>query len=186
MPYYFDEESKEWKLLKSVPDVGEVVEKWSSVKYIGNCLYLASSNVVESDVYRYHIVNKSWEKLTKLSFPKIIQCLCSVGDYIYAISESSPPEIYSLADNTWQQCRDHLYLFKRTALKSVAVAVMNYKLYVMHGLIEDSFGLLRANVAKSALVHCFDPKKMNGKASPQRVILTLDPVLLLSITDCMW
>ena len=75
MPYYFDEESKEWKLLKSVPEVGEVIEKWSSVKYIGNCLYLASSNVVESDVYRYHIVNKSWEKLTKLSFPKIIQCL---------------------------------------------------------------------------------------------------------------
>ena len=159
MPYYFDEESKEWKLLKSVPDVGEVIEKWSSVKYIGNCLYLASSNVVESDVYRYHIVNKSWEKLTKLSFPKIIQCLCSVGDYIYAISESSPPEIYSLADNTWQQCSDNLYLFKRTALKSVAVAVMNYKLYVMHGLIEDSFGLLGVNVAKSALVHCFDPQK---------------------------
>ena len=41
MSLYFDEESKEWKLLKSVPDVGEVVEKWSSVKYIGNCLYLA-------------------------------------------------------------------------------------------------------------------------------------------------
>ena len=75
MPYYFDEESKEWKLLKSVPNVGEVVEEWFSVKYIGNCLYLASSNIVESDVYRYHIVNKSWEKLTKLSFPKIIQCL---------------------------------------------------------------------------------------------------------------
>ena len=159
MSLYFDEESKEWKLLKSVPDVGEVVEKWSSVKYIGNCLYLASSNVVEPDVYRYRIVNKSWEKLTKLSFPKIIQCLCSVGDYIYAISESSPPEIYSLADNTWQQCRDNLYLFKRTALKSVAVAVMNYKLYVMHGLIEDSFGLLGVNVAKSALVHCFDSQK---------------------------
>ena len=159
MPYYFDEESKEWKLLKSVPDVGEVIEKWSSVKYIGNCLYLASSNVVESDVYRYHIVNKSWEKLTKLSFPKIIQCLCSVGDYIYAISESSPPEIYSLADNTWQQCRDNLYLFKRTALKSVAVAVMNYKLYVMHGIIEDPSSLLLANRAKPALVHCFDPQK---------------------------
>lgn len=75
MPYYFVEESKEWKLLKSVPNVGEVVEEWSSGKYIGNCLYLASSNIVESDVYRYHIVTKSWEKLTKLSFPKIIQCL---------------------------------------------------------------------------------------------------------------
>ena len=27
---------------------------------------------------------------------------------------------------------------------------------------------------------------MNGKMSPQRVILTLDPVSLWSITNCMW
>ena len=29
-------------------------------------------------------------------------------------------------------------------------------------------------------------QKINGKRSAQLVILTLDPVLLLSITDCMW
>ena len=149
MPYYLDEESKEWKLLKSVPDVGEVVKKWSSVKYIGNCLYLASSDADKSDIYRYHIVNKSWEKLTKPSFPKIIQCLCCVGDYVYAVSESSPPEIYSLTDNTWQQGRDNLDLFTRRGLKSVAAAVINSKLYVMHGFHE----------ADPALVHCFDPQK---------------------------
>ena len=187
MPYYFDEESKEWKLLKSVPNVGEVVEEWSSVKYIGNCLYLASSNIVESDVYRYHIVNKSWEKLTKLSFPKIIQCLCSIGDYIYAVSQSSPPEIYSLADNTWQQCRENLYLFKRTELKSVAVAVMNYKLYVMHGIIEDPSSLLLANRAKPALVHCFDPQKNEWES----VASTCYPhfgssLIVVNNTDCMW
>ena len=159
MPYYFDKESKEWKLLKSVPDVGEVVEKWSSVKYIGNCLYLASSDADKSDIYRYHIVNKSWEKLTKPSFPKIIQCLCCVGDYVYAVSESSPPEIYSLADNTWQQGGDNLDLFTRRGLKSVAAAVMNSKLYVMHGFLEDSHSFFQANLARPALVHCFDPQK---------------------------
>ena len=158
MPYYFDEESKEWKPLKSVPDVGEVVKKWSSVKYIGNCLYLASSDAGKSDIYRYHIVNKSWEKLTKLSFSKIIQCLCCVGDYVYAVSESSPPEIYSLADNTWQQVGDNLHLFTRKGLKTVAAAVMNSKLYVMHGFIEDSHSF-QANPAGPALVHCFEPQK---------------------------
>ena len=111
----------------------------------------------------------------------------SIGDYIYAISQSSPPEIYSLADNTWQQCRDNLYLFKQTALKSVAVAVMNYKLYVMHGLIEDSFGLLRATVAKSALVHCFDPQKNEWES----VASTCYPhfgssLIVVNNTDCMW
>ena len=183
MSHYFDEESKEWKLLKSVPDVGEVVKKWSSVKYIGNCLYLASSDADKSDIYRYHIVNKSWEKLTKSSFPKIFQCLCCVGDYVYAVSESIPPEIYSLADKIWQQGRDNLHLFAQKGLKSVAAAVMNSKLYVMHGLL--IFHQFRY-VPKPALVHCLTQQKINGKKSPQPVTLTLDPVLLLSITDCMW
>ena len=142
-----------------MPDVGEVVKKWSSVKYIGNCLYLASSDADKSDIYRYHIVNKSWEKLTKSSFPKIFQCLCCVGDYVYAVSESSPPEIYSLTDNTWQQGRDNLDLFTRRGLKSVAAAVMNSKLYVMHGFLEDSHSFFQANLARPALVHCFDPQK---------------------------
>ena len=156
MSHYFDEESKEWKLLKSVPNVGEIVKKWSSVKYVGNCLYLASSDADKSDIYRYHMVNKSWEKLTKSSFPKIFQCLCCVGDYVYAVSESIPPEIYSLADKIWQQGRDNLHLFAQKGLKSVAAAAMNSKLYVMHGLL--IFHQFRY-VPKPALVHCFDPTK---------------------------
>ena len=156
MSHYFDEESKEWKPLKSVPIVGEVVKKWSCVKYIGNCLYLACSDADKSDIYRYHVVKNFWEKLTKSSFPKIIQCLCCVGDYVYVFSESSPPEIYSLADKTWQPGRDNLHLFEQKELKSVAAAVMNSKLYVMHGLL--IFHQFRY-VPKPALVHCFDPTK---------------------------
>lgn len=131
--HYFDEESKECKPLKSVLDVGEVSIKWSSAKYIGNYLYLASSCVNESDIHRYHMIKKSWQKLPRLSFPEIIQCLCSIGDYVYAISQSSPPEIYTLADNTRQQCRNNLRLFAQEGLDTVAAAVMNSKLYVLHG-----------------------------------------------------
>ena len=83
MSHYFDEESKEWKPLKSVPIVGEVVKKWSSVKCIGNCLYLACSDAGKSDIYRYDVMKNIWEKLTKSSFPKIIQCLCCVGDFVH-------------------------------------------------------------------------------------------------------
>ena len=70
MSLYFDEESKEWKLLKSVPDVGEVVEKWSSVKYIGNCLYLASSNVVEPDFLSLSHSEQVLGKTYKVEFPQ--------------------------------------------------------------------------------------------------------------------
>ena len=116
-----------------MPDVGEVGIKWSSAKYIGNYLYLASSCVNESDIHRYHMIEKSWQKLPRLSFPEIIQCLYSIGDYVYATSQSSPPEIYTLADNTRQQCRDNLRLFAQEGLDTVAAAVMNSKLYVLHG-----------------------------------------------------
>ena len=79
------------------------------------------------------MIEKSWQKLPRLSFPEIIQCLCSIGDYVYATSKSSPPEIYTLADNTRQQCRDNLRLFAQEGLDTVAAAVMNSKLYVLHG-----------------------------------------------------
>ena len=116
-----------------MPDVGEVGIKWSSAKYIGNYLYLASSCVNESDIHCYHMIKKSWQKLPRLSFPEIIQCLCSIGDYVYAISQSSPFEIYTLADNTRQQCRNNLRLFAQEGLDTLAAAVMNSKLYVLHG-----------------------------------------------------
>ena len=131
-----------------MPDVGEVGIKWSSAKYIGNYLYLASSCVNESDIHRYHMIKKSWQKLPRLSFPEIIQCLCSIGDYVYAISQSSPSEIYTLADNTRQQCRNNLRLFAQEGLDTVAAAVM------------ICMGSQRVkHRAKPALVHFFDPTK---------------------------
>ena len=48
-------------------DVGEVGIKWSSAKYIGNYLYLASSCVNESDIHRYHD-KKVLAKTSKVEF----------------------------------------------------------------------------------------------------------------------
>lgn len=63
-----------------------------------------------------------------------IHCLCSVGDYVYAISRSNPPKIYSLADNTWQQGKANSNSFEHEGLDTAA-AVMNSKLLLCMGFM---------------------------------------------------
>ena len=133
MTHYFDEESKVWKPLQAVPDVGEEVIRWSSAEHIENYLYLVSDSS-DSHIYSYHVVTKSWEKLPKFSSSKEIHCLCSVGDYVYAISRSNPPKIYSLADNIWQQGKANSNSFEHEGLDTAA-AVMNSKLLLCIGFM---------------------------------------------------
>ncbi|CAH3138679.1 unnamed protein product [Pocillopora meandrina] len=134
MTLYFDEESKVWKPLQAVPDVGEEVIRWSSAEHIGNHLYLVSDSS-DSHIYSYHAVTKSWEKLPKFSSSKEIHCLCSVGDYAYSNS------------------------FEHEGLDTAA-AVMNSKLYVMHGFYERAYDFHFVNYkVKPAIVHCFDPTR---------------------------
>lgn len=163
---YFDEESKMWKQLSSVGNLCAPVRQWSTAERIGNYLYLVSSDGSSSDIYRYHIVEKLWEKLPKPSSHRVIHCLCSLGDHVYAISPSSPPEIYSLADNTFRQGTNNLHLYaQKGELKTVSAAVMNSKLYVLHGFLKQhSYKSFKQGKAPApALVHCFDPTKNKWK-----------------------
>ena len=168
MTHYFDEESKVWKPLQAVPDVGEGVCRWFCVEYIRNYLYLVAGGVsyFPSQIYRYHITTKSWEKLPQCTFHGRTHCLCSVGNYVYVISESDPPQVYSLADNTWEQGSDNLDLFKQRGLSTVAAAVMNSKLYVLHGFNKCSREFPYKYSEKPALVHCFDPTKNEWENVP--------------------
>ena len=54
-------------------------------------------------IHRYDMLNNSWVKLPNYGKNQKINSLCSVGDYIYAISESNPPQRCSLIDNGWQE-----------------------------------------------------------------------------------
>lgn len=57
-----------------------------------------------------------------------------LGDYVYAISRSNPPKIYSLADNTWQQGKANSNSFEHEGLDTAA-AVMNSKLLLCMGFM---------------------------------------------------
>ena len=72
-----------------------------------------------------------------------INCLCAVDDYIYAISETNPPQRYSLANKNWQKgaklprARAKLRSFITNdgyhRLSTVVAVVLKSKIYAVHG-----------------------------------------------------
>ena len=168
---YFDVDTKLWKPLASVAQLGEITDLCYSAELIGNYLYVVTQVQQQQEfheyvVYRYHIVNNTWEKLPKLndirerkdelySPPKI--CLCSVSEYLYVITQSNPPQRYDLSNDIWQ-AGEWLNSFRLGGIfHSVAATVMNCKIYVIHGFYEQYFCMEPTD--KPAVVHCFDPEK---------------------------
>ena len=163
---YFDVDTKLWKPLASVAQLGEITDVCYSAELIGNYQYIVTGvqqakTMHEYVVYRYHILNNTWEKLSKLEIreikvkshspPKI--CVCSVSEYLYVITQSNPPQRYDLSNNVWQAGKKLNFPQGEGIFHSVAATVMNCKIYVIHGCKDYR------NVDKPAVFHCFDPEK---------------------------
>ena len=163
---YFDVDTKLWKSLASVAQLGEITDVCYSAELIGNYLYVVTE--VQQQlmchryvVYRYHILNNTWEELPELNIrvyrdewcgpPKIF--LCSVSEYLYVITQSNPPQRYDLSNNVWQAGEKLNFPQNKGNLKSVSATVMDCKIYVIHGCKD------REKVDKPAVVHCFDSEK---------------------------
>ena len=157
--YYFDVEAKLWKPLASVARLEETYFCFCTER-IGNYLFVAShmrQNV--NLIHRYDVVNNSWVELPKYGNNHEVNCLCSVGDYLYAISESNPPQRYSLTNNSWQGGEGLKVVENQEKLSTVSATVMNSKIYVIHGYQSaKSEGINPSWVNQPAVVHCFDPE----------------------------
>ena len=165
---YFDFETKSWKTLRSVASLNLGSHenfKFLCAEYIGNYLYVAGENSVGSGViYRYHVVNNTWETLPRfqsstMGHDHVINCLCFVNEYLYAISDTDPPQRYSFAQNQWQSGSNLPFLKisnNRDKLCNVAAVVMKSKIYVLHGCYREDD---RSLTAQTAMFHCFDPEK---------------------------
>jgi len=161
---HFDAVTKMWKPLPSVAHpVNETLSYWLCAEYFGNYLYVAGTNQsLRLVIYRYDVASNSWETLPPCLEPEYdIDCLCSVDDYIFAISESKPPQRYSLANNKWQKgAKFPLVSDGCYRLSNVAAVVLKSKIHVIHGCEERESTTRRHSwVAKPALMHCFDPEK---------------------------
>ena len=173
---YFDFQTKHWQPLPSMASLRLDYEgTFLCAEYAGNCLYVAgkprSNNV--GFIYRYHIVNNMWETLpgfeSSSGFDHPISCLCSVNEYVYAFSDSNPPQRYSLAENKWQSGSTLPYLKSKSKnlneLSDVTAVVMKSKIYVLHGCHRNvAMGQIWSD--QSAVFHCFDPQKNEWKQKP--------------------
>ena len=140
-------------------------------EYVGNYLYVAVENQFfnSSVIYRYHVVNNTWETLphfhsSTMGHDQVINCLCSVNEYLYAISDTDPPQRYSFAQSQWQSGSKLPFLKnsnnQNKQLINVAAVVMKSKIYVLHGCYIEERGSL---TAQTAVFHCFDPQKNEWK-----------------------
>ena len=168
---YFDVETKTWKTLPSMAHINAYEKNVSchSAEYVGNYLYVAANKQSGDNVmYRYDIVNNSWETLPPfLDSDHHINCLCSIDDYIYAISESKSVQRYSLPKNIWQSGAN-LSIFKtldrKDAFFTVGTVVYKSKLFTIHGYKRNEGDSKSPNwVDKAAIVYCFDPTKNEWK-----------------------
>ena len=86
--------------------------------------------------------------------------MCSVNEYVYAISDSNPPQRYSSTQNKWQSGSTLPFLKGKSGdrheLSNVAAVVMKSKIYVLHGYRRLEWKTWKV---KSAVFHCFDPQK---------------------------
>ena len=160
MAYYFDVEAKLWAPLPFVAQSDEETSSYFCAERSGNYLFVARQkhNKVNS-IERYDVVNNSWVELPEYGNNHKVDCLCSVGDYLYAISESNPPQRYSLTNNSWQGGEGLKVGRNKEKLSTVSATVMNSKIYVIHGYkIAKSEGINPSWVSQPAVVHCFDPE----------------------------
>ena len=158
--YFFDFEAKLWKPLPSVAQPDEKTRASLCAERIGNYLFVAQQGQdTVNFIHRYDVVNNSWVKLPKYGNNYPVKCLCSVGDYLYAINESNPPQRYSLTNNSWQGGEGLKVVENEGKFITVAATVMNSKIYVIHVYqINESEGRKPSWVNKPAVVHFFDPK----------------------------
>ena len=158
--YFFDFEAKLWKPLPSVAQPDEKTTASLCAERIGNYLFVAQQRQEKVNfIHRYDVVNNSWVELPKYGNNHEVNCLCSVGDYLYAISESNPPQRYSLTNNSWQGGVRLEVEERCKKFSTVSATVMNSKIYVIHGYQRnESEGGKPSWVNKPAMVHCFDPK----------------------------
>jgi len=158
---YFDVKTKEWKCFPSMATLDEATACFCA-EYVGNYLYVAAETR-DHVIYRYHSVNNEWETLpyfqSSHSYASRISCLCSVGDYIFAITNSNVLQRYSLAQNKWQSGSTLPFLKKigeKDKLTSEAAVVVKSKIYVL-------FGYCTTGMLARAVFYCFDPQKNEWK-----------------------
>ena len=158
---YFDIEEKQWKQLSSLAPAAHAGDCYCA-ETVGGELFVAT----DSCIYCYDIETDKWQKHEDPTC-RVVKSLCTVGDYMYAISSdcNQVTQRYNFPKLQWQSFAkvnvtsgyyDGYFYCGTTALSS--------KVYVLYGHNKrDSAGCYMHR----AVLHCFDPatNKWQEKAS---------------------
>ena len=148
---YFDMEEKQWKQLSSLAPAAEARNCFSA-KTVGGELFVA----IDACIYCYDIETDKWQKHNDPTCP-VVKSLCTVGDYMYAIS-SDRNEIaqrYSFPKRQWQSFAklNVANFYHQSYVYSGATALFS-KVYVLYG--HKQFNQSGCWQMQNAVLHCFD------------------------------
>ena len=148
---YFDMEEKQWKQLSSLAPAAEARNCFSA-KTVGGELFVA----IDACIYCYDIETDKWQKHNDPTCP-VVKSLCTVGDYMYAISSdcNEIAQRYSFPKRQWQSFAklNVASFYPQSYVYSGATALFS-KVYVLYGHKQiNQSGCWRM---QNAVLHCFD------------------------------
>ena len=148
---YFDIEEKQWKQLSSLAPAAHAGSCYCA-ETVGGELFVAT----DTCIYCYDIETDKWQQHEDPTC-RVVKSLCTVGDYMYAISSdcNQVTQRYNFPKLQWQSFAKvnvtssyhHGYFYcGATALFS--------KVYVLYGHNKRNSGVW---FMQNAVLHCFDP-----------------------------
>ena len=145
---YFDIEEKQWKQLSSLAPAAHAGNCYCA-ETVGSELFVAT----DSCIYCYDIEKDKWQKHEDPT-SRVVKSLCTVGDYMYAISSdcNQVTQRYNFPKLQWQSFAK-VNVTSSGYFYSGATALFS-KVYVLYGHKRSQLG---GWLMQNAVRHCFDP-----------------------------
>ena len=145
---YFDIEEKQWKQLSSLAPAGHAGSCYCA-EIVGGELFVAT----DSCIYCYDIETDKWQQHEDPTC-RVVKSLCTVGDYMYAISSdcNQVTQRYNFPKLQWQSFAK-VNVTSSGYFYSGATALFS-KVYVLYGHKRNQLG---GWLMQNAVLHCFDP-----------------------------
>ena len=145
---YFDIEEKQWKQLSSLAPAAHAGNCYCA-ETVGSELFVAT----DSCIYCYDIEKDKWQKHEDPT-SRVVKSLCTVGDYMYAISSdcNQVTQRYNFPKLQWQSFAK-VNVTSSGYFYSGATALFS-KVYVLYGHKRSQLG---GWLMQNAVLHCFDP-----------------------------
>ena len=154
---FFDVEAKKWKALSSTTPTNEASRCYCA-ETVGSKLFVAGcASAIVDFIYCYDPEGNEWERLQHSC--GVINNLCIIADYMYAISHNCNqiPQRYSLSKCQWQTfAKASITTNSNNAFYNSGATTLNSKVYVLYGV---TFYYNRSYSMQNAVLHCFDPVK---------------------------